>query len=113
VGRHRVRLGDTRTSAYLRGPVEQALLGADEGCGYGTVPGSHQIDVGVCASYLDAPTLEVGERIKRTVTLFKGLKGMKRLEAGTYVFEKNVRFRAGTREGRTVHLKIVYRIGSS
>jgi hypothetical protein len=112
VGRRRVRLGDTRRSAYLRGPVERALLGADEGCGYGRASGSDQIDVGLCAAYLDAPTLRVGERIKRTVTLFKGLKGMKQLRAGTYVFQKKVRYNVGTPEGRTGHLKVVYKITS-
>jgi hypothetical protein len=112
VGRKRVRLGDTRRSAYLRGPRERALLGADEGCGYGIASGSDEIDVGLCAAYLDAPTLRAGERIKRTVTLFKGLRGMNRLRAGTYVFHKKVRYKVGNREGRTRHLKVIYKIES-
>jgi hypothetical protein len=55
VGRRSVSLGDTRGSAYVSGPVRRALLGADEGCGYGRSAGSEDIDVGACASYLDAP----------------------------------------------------------
>jgi hypothetical protein len=110
VGRRKVRLGDTRTSAYLRGPLRRALLGADEGCGYGISSRSDEIDVGVCAEYLDAPTLRPGERIKRTVTLFKGLKGMKPLRAGIYVFHKRITYRVATREERTRRVRVVYRI---
>jgi hypothetical protein len=105
-----VRLGDTRRSAYLLGPARRALLGADEGCGYGLSSGSDEIDVGVCAEYLDAPTLRPGERIKRTVTVFKGLKGMKPLQAGIYVFRKRITYRVKTREERTRRLWVVYRI---
>jgi hypothetical protein len=110
VGSRRVRLGDTRTSAYLRGPVPKALLGADEGCGYGFASGSDEIDVGVCADYLDAPTLRPGESIRRTVTLFKGLRGMKPLRAGTYVFTKRISYKARGREARTGRVRVIFRI---
>jgi hypothetical protein len=110
VGDRRVRLGDTRTSAYLRGPVDRALLGADEGCGYGIASGSDEIDVGVCALYLDVPTLRPGERIKRTVTLFKGLKGMWPLRPGTYVFPKRIRYRVSGRSTRTRRVRVVYEV---
>jgi hypothetical protein len=105
-----VRLGDTRTSAYLRGPVRRALLGSDEGCGYGISSGIDEIDVGICADYLDAPTLRPGERIKRTVTLFKGLKGMRPLHAGIYVFRKRITYRVASREERTRRVRVIYRI---
>ena len=110
MGDRKVRLGDTRTSAYLRGPVDRALLGADEGCGYGFASGSDEIDVGVCASYLDVPTLRPGERIKRTVTLFKGLKGMSSLRRGTYVFRKRIRYKVRGRSTRSHRIRLIYRI---
>jgi hypothetical protein len=109
VGRRKVRLGDTRTSRYLRGPVGRALLGADEGCGYGIASGSDEIDVGVCADYLDAPTLRPGKRIRRTVTLFKGLMGMTPLRAGTYVFPKRISYKVADRRVR-VRVRVVYKI---
>lgn len=106
----KVRLGDTRTSKYLDGPVERALLGADEGCGYGYSEGQEGIDVGVCALYLDIPTLGPGESIRRTITLFKDLDGMQPLEAGTYAFHKKVKFRVAHRPERTRRLTITYDI---
>lgn len=106
----KVRLGDTRTSKYLEGPVERALLGADEGCGYGFSEGQEGIDVGVCALYLDIPTLRPGRSITRTITLYKDLDGMQPLEAGTYTFPKKVKFKVGHRQQRTRPLKAVYDI---
>ncbi|MCA1703512.1 MAG: hypothetical protein LC808_09745 [Actinobacteria bacterium] len=109
VSSRRILLGDTRTSAYARSPHDRSLVGADEGCGYGLASGSDEIDVGVCAAYLDAPTLDV-ERIERTVTLFKGLLGMEPLQPGTYVFHKRLRFKVGKRAQRTDRLDVVYEI---
>ena len=106
----KVRLGDTRTSKYLDGPVERALLGADEGCGYGYSEGQEGIDVGVCALYLDSPTLGPGESLRRTITLYKGLDGMQPLEAGAYAFHKKVKFRVADRPERTRRLTITYDI---
>jgi hypothetical protein len=106
----KVHLGDTRTSKYLDGPPDRALLGADEGCGYGYSEGQEGIDVGVCAAYLDIPTLSPGESIRRTVTLFKGLDGMQPLEAGTYEFHKKVKFSVGHRPERIRSLTITYDI---
>jgi hypothetical protein len=105
-----VQLGDTRTSKYLDGPPDRALLGADEGCGYGYSEGQEGIDVGVCALYLDIPTLNPGESIRRTVTLFKGLDGMQPLEPGAYEFHKKVKFSVGHRPERTRPLTITYDI---
>jgi hypothetical protein len=51
-----------------------------------------------------------GERITRTVTLFRGLKGMKPLHAGIYVFHKRITYRVATREERTRRVRVVYRI---
>ena len=106
----KVHLGDTRTSKYLDGPPDQALLGADEGCGYGYSEGQEGIDVGACATYLDIPTLNPGESIRRTVTLFKGLDGMQPLVPGTYEFHKKVKFSVGHRPERTRSLTITYDI---
>lgn len=106
----KVSLSDTRTSRYLEGPVERALLGADEGCGYGFSEGQQGIDVGVCALYLDIPTLRPGRTIKRTITLFKDLDGMQPLEAGTYTFPKKVKFKVGHRPQRTRPLTVIYDI---
>jgi hypothetical protein len=110
VGRKSVSLNDTRGSAYLSGPVQQALLGADEGCGYGRSAGDDGIDVGACAAYLDAPELGAGESIERTVTLFKGLPEMKRLRAGTYAFRKVISYEVGQRDPRRRYLRVVYDI---
>lgn len=106
----KVHLGDTRTSRYLEGPVRRALLGADEGCGYGYSKGQDGIDVGVCTLNLDIPTLGPGESIRRTITLFKGLDGMQPLEAGSYAFHKKVEFRVAHRPVRIRRLTVVYDI---
>jgi hypothetical protein len=110
VGRRRVHLGDTRRSAYLRGSHDRALLGADEGCGYGRASVSDPIEVGVCASYLDAPTLGPGQSIKRTVTLFKGLEGMEPLGRGTYVFPRSIRFEMENSRRWTRRLEVLYEV---
>jgi hypothetical protein len=106
----KVHLGDTRVSKYLDGPPDRALLGADENCGYGFSEGQEGIDVGVCALYLDIPTLKPGEGIRRTVTLFKGLGSMQPLEPGTYEFHKTVKFSVGHRPERIRSLTITYDI---
>ena len=106
----KVHLGDTRTSRYLDGPPDRALLGADDGCGYGFSEGQTGIDVGACLLYLDIPTLNPGESIRRTVTLFKGLDGMQPLEPGVYRFHKKVKFSVGHRSERIRPLTITYDI---
>jgi hypothetical protein len=72
--------------------------------------GSDGIDVGACAAYLDAAELGAGESIERTVTLFKGLPGMKQLRGGTYVFRKVIYYEVGGREPRRRYLMVVYGI---
>jgi len=106
----KVNLGDTRTSRYLDGPPDRALIGADEGCGYGFSEGQTGFGVGWCLLYLDIPTLKPGEGIRRTVTLFKGLGSMQPLELGTYEFHKKVKFSVGHRPERIRSLTITYDI---
>ena len=106
----KVHLGDTRMSRYLDGPPDRAVLGADEGCGYGFSEGQARIVIGACLLYLDIPTLIPGESIRRTVTLFKGLDGMQPLESRTYAFHKKVKFSVGHRPERIRSLTITYDI---
>jgi len=110
-----VRFADTRTSAFVGPPAHARLLVADQGCGYARRTEESPIEAGVCASYLDAPTVEPDGSIRRTITLFKELPGMEPLARGTYVFEKVIRFRVGgelpTEEtGRTAVVRLVYEI---
>jgi hypothetical protein len=68
--------------------------------------------------YLDIPTIEPGESHTRTVTLWKGLRGMSALRPGTYVVQQAFRFRVGIHApepgaGRAIRLRIVYRVAES
>jgi hypothetical protein len=65
--------------------------------------------------YLDIPTVGPHRALTRTVTLWKDLRGMEPLKAGTYVFRKTLRFKAGNKPpaegaGRTATLRLVYRV---
>jgi hypothetical protein len=84
-GRRNLTFADTRTVRIF-----PRLLVAEEGCGYSLRPLEP-----ACLLYLDIPSLEPGESRSRTVTLWKGLPGLKPLVAGTDVFEKPVRFLFG------------------
>jgi hypothetical protein len=84
-GHRTVTFADTRTVRIF-----PRLLVAEEGCGYSLRPLEP-----ACLLYLDIPSLAPGESRSRTVTLWKGLPGMKPLAAGTYVFKKTVRFQFG------------------
>jgi hypothetical protein len=110
-----VSFADTRTGAFLGPRGRRVLLAADQGCGYGI--SERRIEL-ACLLYLDLLTLEPHEAVPRTVTLWKGLRGMKPLEPGTYVFRKKLRFRVGrvpppVGTGRTAILRIVYRVGAA
>jgi hypothetical protein len=111
-----VRFADTRTSAFI-GPLghRRRLLAADEGCGYGFQTPTSPIEARVCLLDLDAFAVKPHASVSRTVTLFKGLRGMEPLTAGTYVFERLIRFRVGHRipdegTGRTAVLRLVYEV---
>lgn len=110
-----VTFADTRTGAFLGPDGRRVLLAADQGCGYGI--NERRIEL-ACLLYLDLLTLEPREAVTRTVTLWKGLRGVKPLEPGTYVFRKKVRFRSGRMPpsagtGRTAILRIVYRVDAA
>lgn len=115
-GERTVTFADTRRSAIIIGPPgRRALLAADEGCGYGLATPTSPIEPGACATYLDILTLSPRTPASRTVTLFKGLRGLDRLAPGTYVFRKPTRLRAGRDlpakdAGRAAVLRIVYEI---
>jgi hypothetical protein len=76
-------------------------LAADEGCGYAVQP-----LVPVCRLDLRLLTVEPRASVAGTITLFKGLRGMKPLAPGTYVFRKEIRFQAG----REFPFRLVYRV---
>jgi hypothetical protein len=111
-----VRFADTRTSAFI-GPSghRRRLLAADEGCGYGWETRTSRIEARVCLLYLDEFEVRPHASVSRTVTLFKELRGMEPLTAGTYIFERAIRFRVGHEipdegTGRTAVLRLVYEI---
>jgi hypothetical protein len=115
-GARPVQFADTRTSAFI-GPSghRRRLLAADEGCGYGAETRTSRIEAGVCLLYLDAFAVKPHASITRTVTLFKELRGMEPLTAGTYIFKRVIRFRVGHETpdegtGRTAVLRLVYEI---
>lgn len=89
-----VSFDDTRTSVFLRRAGEPMLLVADEGCGYGK-PRKKPVEPGVCAEYLDVLELRPGSADARTITLFKDLRGMGELTAGSYTWDRVIRFRVG------------------
>ncbi len=85
------------------------------GCGYGLSSPRAPIDPGACATYLDILPVEPGRSAYRTITLFKGLRGLDRLQPGSYVFEKPIRFETGIElpeagAGRTAVLRLVYEV---
>lgn len=106
---------DTRSSAFAGAPMERRLLVADEGCGYARNTPSAPVRAGSCLGYLDRLTLRPHDAATRSVTLYEGLPGMKRLRPGTYVFRHPVRFRVGitgsdTAERYTGVVKLVYEV---
>ncbi|MGH2683331.1 MAG: hypothetical protein ACRDIX_08880 [Actinomycetota bacterium] len=106
-----VRFEDTRTSVFLRRSGRPALLVADEGCGYG----KHRrkpVEPGVCTLNLDAFVVRPGSTARRTVTLFKDLRGMAPLAPGSYVWDKVIRFRVGRADApvRTATIRLTYEL---
>jgi hypothetical protein len=91
VGDVPIFLVDARTSVFL-GPPPRGLLAADWGCGYESTSPSAPVHAGACLTYLDSHTLKPGRSLTRKISLFKGLRGMSPLTAGTYVFVQPVRY---------------------
>ena len=106
-----VRFEDTRISRFLRRAGEPVLLVADEGCGYGK-PRGKPVEPGACLLYLDAFTVRPGSTARRTITLFKELRGMEPLTEGTYTWRKVIRFRVGSEDApvRTATIRLTYEI---
>jgi hypothetical protein len=105
VGTAKLEFDDTRHSAFIPNEAKPVLLVADEGCGYGKPSPSAPIEAGACLTYLDLMTVAPGKTETRDVTIFKGLKGMSKLESGTYSFAKKISFHSGgKRWSKTVRL---------
>ena len=111
-----IQFADTDTSAFI-GPAghRRRLLAADETCGYGFKTPTSPIEAGACLLVLNAFEVEPHSSRSQTITLFQGLRGMEQLVPGSYVFEKQIRFRRGRRtppqdSGRTGVLRVVYEI---
>jgi hypothetical protein len=105
-----VTFADSRTGARLG--RHGSIFVADQGCGYGGY--GRRIEL-ACALYLDIPTVKPDRALVRTVTLWKELRGMHPLEAGTYVFRKELSFRIGRTPpgrdaGRKPEIRIVYHV---
>ena len=111
-----VTFADTRSSTFIGETGHRRLLVADEGCGYARKHPRAPVRAGACLLYLDLLTVKPHASAKRSITLFKGLPGMNRLVAGTYVFRRPVRFQPGSRqpgEGRRAGvIGVVYEIAS-
>lgn len=110
-GDRRVTFADTRAAAVLGPAGRPVLLASDPGCSYSRVRPIRA----ACLAYLDFPTVKPHGSVTRTITLWKGLRGMKSLRPGTYVFRKPIRFDVGRHvppagTGRSAILEITYRI---
>jgi hypothetical protein len=115
-GNRPVTFADTRSSKLIGEAAHNRLLVADQGCGYSRDRPQAAVRAGACLAYLDLLTVEPHASAERSITLFKGLPGMDRLVAGTYVFRRLVRFQAGSRQpgegGRLGVVRVVYEIAS-
>jgi hypothetical protein len=71
-----------------------------------------RVEAGACLLYLDAFVVRPGATVRRTVTLFKELRGVAPLTPGTYVWEKVIRFRVGAPDApvRTARISLTYEI---
>lgn len=113
-GDRRVTFADTWTAAVLGPPGRPGLVAdADGRCGYRAV----EPLAGACLLYLVFLTIEPHSSVTRTVTLLKGLRRMKPLRPGRYIFRQPLRFREGHAvpaegTGRTAVLELVYRVNA-
>jgi hypothetical protein len=114
-GNRLFQFADTDSSAFIGAPGTQRLIAADEGCGYSPQTVTSPIEARVCTLSLDVFAIKPHARVSRTITLFKGLRGMEPLTPGTYTFKRVIRFRAGRKapaahEGRGSVINIRYRL---
>lgn len=114
LGRRTVQLTGTRSPAAFIGPAghRRRLLASSGLCGYAPEGRGSRFTL-ACLAMLDVTDLKPGAPQTGAITLFKGLRGMEPLIAGTYVFD--FRFRIGrpaqpVGSGRRFALKIVYEI---
>jgi len=112
-----VTFADTRGSESIGEAGHSRLLVANEGCGYSRNSPLAPVRAGACRAYLDLLAVKRHASAKQPITLFKGLPGMDRLSAGTYVFRRAVRFQPGRRgpgegEGRSGVVRVVYEVTS-
>ena len=112
MGNREVSLADTWTAAVL-GPRRRPMLLADASglCGYRAVRPLRA----ACILPLIFVDVKPGRSVTRTVTLWRGIRRMKPLRPGTYVFPQPLRFRLGKYppaegEGRTGAVELVYRV---
>lgn len=103
------------TSAFIGPRDPRRLLAADETCGYTVDSPTSPVKAGACRAVVITFELEPHGSARRTITLFKGLRGMGRLIPGTYVFTKHVRFAVGGEIPApsgppTATLRVTYRI---
>lgn len=90
-----ITLADTRSSKFIGEAGHWRLLAADQGCGYALDSPRARAEAGACNGNVDLVTVRPRASAKRSITLFRGLRGMDRLIAGTYVFRRPVRLRTG------------------
>lgn len=112
-GDRTVIFADTRTAAVLGPRGRPMLVASDEGCGWYRMKPLR----GWCLANLDFITVRPHRSVSRTITLWKGLRGMKPLAAGTFVFRKPMRFQVGRSvpevgTGRTATIRLVYRVAA-
>jgi hypothetical protein len=110
-GARPVRFRDTRVSLFLAGTARRVLLAADEGCGY-EKPRNKPVRAGACLLYLDAFAVRPGATVRRTITLFRDLRGMEPLLTGTYVWDKVIQFHVGKADAavRTATIRLTYEL---
>lgn len=114
-GARAVTFADTRSAAFLGQGGERRLLAADEGCGWAQDSPKASAQAGACQASLEPIGVRPHASAKRSITLFRGLPGMDRLEAGRYAFRRPVRFQLGDRppgngQGHSEVLKLVYEV---
>lgn len=103
-----------RSSAFASGGAGDQLLVADRGCGWAVLDQGGPVSPGFCNAYLDGLSLKPGASGVRTLSVWRGLKGMTPLNAGHYEFVRPVKFhfegdRAAVRSDLVVSLDVVDR----
>ena len=94
-------------------PRRPVLIAGDQRCG----PTPSRPLTFTCRLYIDAPVIAPHSSESRTITLYKGLRGLRPPASGTYVLRTPIRFKIGREipgkgEGRRAVLRITYEIES-